>query len=786
MKVLMDGAGSVGLSTLAILVVAWFARALLYRLVGELLVGLGSYIVSVWSYFRRNGSSARGSDLEEGEDSSTERSYDRDSNSDFDAHEGQRFLGQDGEKQPEGSSHAQKLRRGPTIFAAALLVYLFITALTRPAKPYNHMSTTLPLPLLDAYQPAVDLCEEEVLLSQNEWPLPNLTAKASWQEADGNFKGWAPGVVSKASKAYKDYHPDWLPQPAPRGFSRWDPQQAQQDDFIIRPGQSKNQESKAGSENMCAINVTEDNFYSPVTDPLRITNLDSDILGPLQEVLKDDSVKIKHVMFILMESMREELFPLQQGSDIHKMVMDTHKNEDRKQMINERLSQLTPNAERLTGKPGNFLDRNGKPYETAESTWDDKTKPGFGGINIVGGFTPSSVSTKSLASEHCGTWPLPVDKFEEAGLESYQPCLPQILELFNMHKDGNESSDDFLQQQWAPAFFQATTDRYDRQSIFDEHIGFKKTVTKAVLSGQRLGGPIKVINYFGYPETALKPYLEEYINQTLAANKRMFISHFTSTTHHPWGVPETFNTTRYLSLHDGQWHNDMNSYLNTVRFVDLWLGEVMQMLDDYGIADETLVVFVGDHGQAFKEDTKKSGTYENGHVSNFRVPITLRHPKLPRVQYEANATSVSLLPTVLDLLINTKSLNQQDLAIASDIIHDYEGQSLIRPYKTKENGRRAWNFGLVNSGGGMLTITSADAPWRLVVPLGLEVAYSLTNLKHDPLELHPITDWNLEDLLLKVNTKLGAEAAVWAEEAEAVANWWVLERKRLWGYNKKG
>lgn len=46
MKVLMDGAGSVGLSTLAILVVAWFARALLYRLVGELLVGLGSYIVS--------------------------------------------------------------------------------------------------------------------------------------------------------------------------------------------------------------------------------------------------------------------------------------------------------------------------------------------------------------------------------------------------------------------------------------------------------------------------------------------------------------------------------------------------------------------------------------------------------------------------------------------------------------------------------------------------------------------------------------------------------------------
>jgi hypothetical protein len=665
-------------------------------------------------------------------------------------------------------------------------MYLFITAFTRPEKPYNHMSTTLPLPLLDAYQPEVDPCEEQILLSQNEWPLPNLTSKAMWQKPNGDFKGWTPGVVSKASKAYQEYYPDWLPEPAPKGFSRWDPQESQQDDFVIKPGQAENKEESAASTNACAINVTDDNFYNPVTDPLKITNLDSDILGPLQDVLEDGSVKIKHVMFILMESMREELFPIQQGSDIHKAILDTHEDEDRKELINSRLAQLTPNAERLTGKSGNFVNAYGNPYELVKSKWDDKTKEGYGGINVVGGFTASSVSTKSLAAQHCGVWPLPVDKFEEAGLNSYQPCLPQILDLFNQHKDENETGEDFRQQEWVPAFFQATTDHYDRQNVFDEHIGFKHTITKTVLGGKRLGGPIKEINYFGYPETALKPYVEEYINKTLSENKRMFLSHFTSTTHHPWGVPEDFDTERYLSLHDGQWHKDMNSYLNTVRFVDSWLGEMMQMLDDYGIADETLVVFVGDHGQAFKEDTKKSGTYENGHVSNFRVPITLRHPQLPRIQYEANATSVSLLPTVLDLLINTKSLNDQDLKIASDIVYDYEGQSLIRPYKSQENGRRAWNFGLVNSGGGMLTITSADAPWRLVMPLGLEVLYSLTNLKHDPLELHPITDWTLEKLLGKVETKFGADAAIWTKEAEAVAKWWILERKRLWGYNKKG
>lgn len=725
-------------------------------------------------------------DLEEGDDDSTVYSEDRESLSDLDAHERQQFLENVTEKQPNTRSRPLPPRRSLTIVAFTTLLYLFAVPWIRPEKPYNHMSTTLPLPLLDAYHPSVNPCEEQVLLSQNEWPLPNLTSKAHWKTAKGDFKGWAPGAMSKASTAYKQYRPEWLPQPVPKGFGRWDPQQSKQDEFIIKPGQAENKKETNTETDSCAVNVTEDNFYSPVTDPLRITNLDDDILGPLEEILKDGSVKIKHVMFILMESMREELFPIQQGSDIHKFILETHENETRKEISNSHLAELTPNAERITGKSGNFHDAEGRPYEKPESKWDDKTKPGFGGINVVGGFTPSSVSTKSLAALHCGAWPLPVDKFEEADLESYQPCMPQILDLFNQHKDGNHTGDDFLQQEWAPAFFQATTDHYDRQNRFDEKIGFEHIITKTALSGKRLGGPIKEINYFGYPETALKPYLEEYINQTLSENKRMFLSHFTSTTHHPWALPNDFEATRYMSLRDGHWHNDMNNYLNTVRFVDTWLGEMMQMLNDYGIENETLVVFVGDHGQAFKEDTKKSGTYENGHVSNFRVPITLRHPQLPRVQYEANATSISLLPTVLDLLINTKSLNEQDLSIASDIIHDYEGQSLIRPYKTNEDGRRAWNFGLVNSGGGMLTITSADAPWRLVIPLGLDVSYTFTDLKNDPLELNPTSDWSLDALLQKLESTFGAEAAVWAKEAEAVSKWWILERKKLWGYNKSG
>src|SRR6478752_2761998 len=132
---------------------------------------------------------------------------------------------------------------------------------------------------------------------------------------------------------------------------------------------------------------------------------------------------------------------------------------------------------------------------------------------------------------------------------------------------------------------------------------------------------------------------------------------------------------------------------------------------------------------------------------------------IPRVQYEANATSISILPTILDLLINTSSLNRKDMTIASDLLHDYEGQSLIRPYKSSRNGRRAWNFGVINSGASMLSVTSADAPWRFVIPLDRASQWRFTDLKNDPLELEPLEKWSMEQLVGDVRNLYGEEAS---------------------------
>ncbi|KAM5355079.1 hypothetical protein ACJ41O_001725 [Fusarium nematophilum] len=762
LKILLSGLNTVLAAGLVMFVVAWFAKWYLYRAVGSLLVMIGAPITYVWHKCR--GSKAHGR-RHYNQVAKTDP-YDSDSASDSDDSY------DDLEKNINHSSADSLREPRPTkswIFLAIVLVFLGLTTEFRPPRPYGMMSATLPVAMMAMFKPKPDMCSEQGALNGNPWPLPDLIEEDLWEDPEGHFKGWAPGSNNEHVRLYREFIPEWLPETIPSGFGKW--------------AQPVTEEETHNDSHSCF--VADGTFYNPVSDPMKISNLDTDVIDVLQDAFNDGGVKIKHVALIMMESYREELFPLQQGSDMHSLIVKSHGKADVDE-INARLHKLSPVAERITGKSGNFKKKDGSDFDpVAIPQWNDTTEEGFGGINVVGGFTTASLSFKSMAAIHCGAWPMPVDGFEESETQAYQPCIPQVLDLFNQIK-GEGASDDFLEQQWMPAFFQSITDGYDRQDQFDDKIGFKTIVTKDRLDAdaKEKGEELEEINYFGYAETVLKSHIKDYIRQAQDKGKRMFLSHFTSTTHHPWGVPKSFKSVDYLSTKGKMgWHEDFNNYLNSMRFTDAWLGEFLQTLDDFGIANETLVVFVGDHGQAFKEDSERTGTYENGHVSNFRVPITFRHPNIPRVQYNANATSLSILPTILDLLINTGSLNDKDTEAASDLIHDYEGQSLIRPYKTSHNGRRAWNFGLINGGARMLSMTSADTTWRIVIPLDGSSQYRFTDLEHDPLELAPLERWSIQELEGAVAKSYSNDAAKWAVEAESISRWWGLERKRLWGYN---
>lgn len=90
------------------------------------------------------------------------------------------------------------------------------------------------------------------------------------------------------------------------------------------------------------------------------------------------------------------------------------------------------------------------------------------------------------------------------------------------------------------------------------------------------------------------PYLRDLVYDAAENGTRLFLSHLTSSTHHPWRLPRSFQSEQYTGEQGSVDHDSMNSYLNTVRYVDDWLGEILNLLDEAGIANSTLVVIVGD------------------------------------------------------------------------------------------------------------------------------------------------------------------------------------------------
>lgn len=193
-------------------------------------------------------------------------------------------------------------------------------------------------------------------------------------------------------------------------------------------------------------------------------------------------------------------------------------------------------------------------------------------------------------------------------------------------------------------------------------------------------------------------------------------------------------------------------------------------------------ILIPSSGQAFPEDAPVSGTYENGHISNFRIPLVFRHPLLPALQITANTTSMSVVPTILDLLVNSGSLNEMDSSAALDLMNEYEGQSLVRPYQATHNGRQAWNFGIINPGGTMLSVGSAAVPYRLILPLAEDFEYIFSDLDTDPNELSPLRGWSFEELIGRVQRQHGDKAGKWLVDAEKVGKWWIEEQKRLWNH----
>jgi len=146
------------------------------------------------------------------------------------------------------------------------------------------------------------------------------------------------------------------------------------------------------------------------------------------------------------------------------------------------------------------------------------------------------------------------------------------------------------------------------------------------------------------------------------------------------GISEGFGSGR-----DGGEPPPIDRYDGEIAFTDKHLGRVFEAFERLGFAENTIVVFVADHGEAFGEHGMMGHGYDL-HEEVVRVPLFLRAPGLAPRRVQDPVPTVDLMPTLLEMC-------------SARVDHEIEGRSLGPLLRGEEDRAREafsearWKFG---------------------------------------------------------------------------------------------
>lgn len=205
------------------------------------------------------------------------------------------------------------------------------------------------------------------------------------------------------------------------------------------------------------------------------------------------------------------------------------------------------------------------------------------------------------------------------------------------------------------AYFHSAFGDFENNDVLIRQLGFQKYSASEALDKARWESP----NYLGVEDRAMLDPIFSWVDER---KNPFLLTVLTLVSHHDYKIPTTFPARTW------QGSERWNNYLNSVHYVDTFVSELFQGFQDRGLLDNTLFVFLGDHGEGHGEHGRKGHDqilYEEG----IRIPLVLYNKVLfpEPVVIDDLRTNIDVLPTIVDLL---------DLEISSGT---FVGKSLLEP-----------------------------------------------------------------------------------------------------------
>lgn len=233
-------------------------------------------------------------------------------------------------------------------------------------------------------------------------------------------------------------------------------------------------------------------------------------------------------------------------------------------------------------------------------------------------------TSKALTATNCGVAP-PLDM---GATETKPDAIP-----------GQCLADLLKQQGYNTAYFQSATEKFERRRALVDNFGYENFFP--VDSMDKKG--FEEANYFGYEDNIMLEPSQKWLQSN--SEKPFLATYLTVTSHHNYTVPDRHEKKKFVE------DKELNNYLNTLRYEDFFLKDLIGQYKEMGLYENTIFVILGDHGEGFGEHglRQHDNTIYNEGV---RIPLIIHDPK--RFQdgrrVEAPVNELDVLPTVTDLL----------------------------------------------------------------------------------------------------------------------------------------
>ncbi len=190
---------------------------------------------------------------------------------------------------------------------------------------------------------------------------------------------------------------------------------------------------------------------------------------------------------------------------------------------------------------------------------------------------------------------------------------------------------------------------------------------------------------WGLPDECLMRYAADFLDKRQEAPQ--FLTIFSITNHHPWNLPAHYHPPDFPS----EISRIYRKYLNTFHYTDACLGLLIELLEEKGFLENTLLFVLGDHGYPMGEHNnfvEQRYLYEE----NIRVPLMVygKGRILEPKKITTPCSQLDLVPTMMDVL----GLHGFNLSIGNSLMRESGERSIFfhNPYVFKNFGCRLGKY----------------------------------------------------------------------------------------------